>query len=966
MISWILAASPSFTAPAVAAVGASCTNTPSTSTLTCNPPTGTAGDELLVPIFENDDPGQSVLNAAKPAGWNLAAYQNDAPLGLVGVTTPDTSMVGLGYLQQMVITKTAISPSGTTPYTIRGCFQIPQMFNGGGGIIGDDANQNGTNDTLDRTLRLNTSGQIIYSHGATGTLLGGATTITSPHKYNDGLRHCATGTFDGTQMRLYMSDGGGTLVAGPTTPSTANVTLPTIGHWNIDYTKQPGTYYGGPFIEGQIAVWNGTALSLANVQSLDGHMTDGTYDTAMAALSPSYWWKLNETALGLAADSAGSNTGEYYQFNGALNQLSMGGMGDMSPWFGGSMLGLGFPTFTAGGTGAFMAASNETTPATSYTISAFIKVPSPWSGGGSIAGYTDITTNNQAYARPQGVLYVDTNNKLNFGFWCGTQGPVTTVSSVTVNDDTVHLVQGIWTGSLLQLYIDNAQSGSSTACSGGAGTSGPWPPTVGSFAIGTVYYPNSPGNGGASGPPAGGGLPLSVGRVAYFVNSTLSSGNISSLNAHKNDGTFDTVMAGFSPTHYYKLNEKHGAMAVDSGSSVNNGTYSNFLRLAWTLWTKTRAASESAVTFPLGDNALAVGQMVDVTNVTPTVDGVGFYPMSGLDTNVFNTGQSIAPSNDLQLSLLGSTGTVPYLGSYPASTTLAAAGNYGAFGVTGPTVPDNGIALDGSSQYIYSSVSQVSPELSSFSNVLGFKVPNGYSSGGALIGLYDHPTNIQGSSSAIPTMHMDNSGHIVCTYWAGSATQVSSTSTYNDGNFHLAFCTAGGGTLEVYVDSNTAQASSSISGSTGFTAYWIIGDGKSGSFAPATPSSTFIKATSLGEAAIFMGTVLTPTQIQSLITHQNDGAFDSTMAGLSPTYWWKLNDSTSTIADSAGSNTGTFSGTAQLMAQIVMAPFQSSMVDDGGYAYNSGGYNLGVDILLQEGVPPLPPSGGSLFFREED
>ena len=669
---WILAAATSFTTPTVNASGSACTNAPSTNVVNCTPPSGTMGDLLIAPIFELDDPGQSVLNGLAPSGWNLLKYQNDYSLGIQGVTVPDKSLVTLGGLQQLIGTKNTVSPSGTTSYTIHSCFQSPQMWGGGGGLMGIDGNQNGTNDTLDKALRMNSSGQITYAHGATSSVLTGATVITSPLLYNDGLRHCAAGTFDGTNMRLYLD---GTLVAGPTAPSTASVTLPTTGYWVMGYTKQPGFFYGAPFVEGQFAEWDGTALSGAQVASIDTHIFDGTFDTAMNALSPTHWWKLNDTAYVNGAADSGTGTndpGIFINFRGQLNQISAGGMGDKVPWFGGLFL---ISTGNQVQGPSIITASSETPSNSSFSIETFIQEPSGFTGGGFLAGYEPAQngTNVTGSTFTTQFLYIGSDNKAYVGMFCGGGGSndwVSTSSSVTVNDGALHLIDGVWNGSNLQVYVDGSASGSSVSCSapGALGWTNWF--IMGSGVIDS-HFTNAPGVGGGGGGPNGGAWNGGMGRTSFYNGAnTLTSIKIANHYAHRNDGTFDTVVLADNPLHFYKENETHGAAATDYGSANNAGTYSLFQTLAWTVWTKTRAASESAVNFPLGDNALAVGQIVDVSNVIPSLDGSNWYPMSALNGNSFDLGELTTATNDLQISLLGLSSNSALISSYPNPTTL--------------------------------------------------------------------------------------------------------------------------------------------------------------------------------------------------------------------------------------------------------------------------------------------------------
>ena len=666
--SWIVTATNPFAG--LGYVSSSTCSNSATSTISCTPSTGTAGDLLLAAIFELSDPGQSTLNALTPAGWTLLKYQNDTSQGLVGVTVPDTSTVFLGTLQQDLATSIQVLPSGTAAYTIHGCAQTPVSWGGGGGLLGVNNNFNGTNDTLDRALRMNSSGQWMYSHGATGSLLSGATTLTSPLTYNDGHPHCVAGTFDGTNMNLYVD---GSLVAGPTAPSTANVTLPTTGYWVGGYTKQPGFFYGAPFVIGQLAVWNGTALSGAQVASLAAHTTDGFFDSTMSSLSPSYWWKLNETAPNQPAVDSGSggNTGIYYQFRGILNQTSVGGMGDKSPYFGGSFL-------NGGGGSPQVQVANPINWSTNFSWEAFVKLPS-----GSVGGLIGLSSNQYGGSNNmQYGLYVDSNNKVAFGIQIGGGSGASGVNSAAVvNDNAVHLIDGTWNGTTLAVYLDNVEV-SSTPGTSTTGASSMYP-VIG---LGETYanFPNTTTQNSGTGLFNAGAAPGVYGRVSMWNGVTLTSGQVSNHYAHRNDGTYDAVILADSPTSFWKLNETNGAgTAIDYGSAANNGTYTNMQTEAWAIWEKTRAVSESAVAFPLGQSVNALGTVIDVSNVLNSIDGSNFFDNSGLNSTSYVFGQSIIPANAFELNLLGGNGTSAPPAGTPGIATLQAANSSVMFAYAG-------------------------------------------------------------------------------------------------------------------------------------------------------------------------------------------------------------------------------------------------------------------------------------------
>jgi len=322
---------------------------------------------------------------------------------------------------------------------------------------------------------------------------------------------------------------------------------------------------------------------------------------------------------------------------------------------------------------------------------------------------------------------------------------------------------------------------------------------------------------------------------------------------------------------------------------------------SWT-WHVTGGSQQAYIQYVCGNYAATCsgthntgGNTPPMTNTTPSATAAGSLVVDAESMN--NQGQL----------------TYPYVNGA------------GVLQVPGPTTPDtsaitaNNASCGGSScttlpflSYI-STANTVSTTVltNNFSILQGFRVANGYASGGILNGLYNtNSSSPNGASGWVPTLWMSTDGHVKCGRWAGSDVIAISTSTYNDGNYHIAMCTwdQTGGNLKIYVDSGTAQATTSGSGSSTLSGfYWTIGGGRiSSDWESLTNLSWFIPNAVIGPFAVF-NTTLTGAQFTTLLSHKSDGTWDTQLSALSPTVWLKLNDvNTTTATDSAGSDTGTY------------------------------------------------------------
>jgi Alpha-L-arabinofuranosidase B, catalytic len=230
-----------------------------------------------------------------------------------------------------------------------------------------------------------------------------------------------------------------------------------------------------------------------------------------------------------------------------------------------------------------------------------------------------------------------------------------------------------------------------------------------------------------------------------------------------------------------------------------------------------------------------------------------------------------------------------------------------SFGNDGVTKPDNAAYFDGYDNIVTTSQSQTDPGSTAYTEVVGFNVPSGYSSGGVLVQFMTDQTCDTQSTSYDRTIYMDDVGHLYGGHYTGGVVAVGSPNAYNDGNSHIAALVWDGTNMTLLVDGTVVGGPVAATAPQDFSGYWCIGGGNL-SLWPSSPSSDNIEAT-MGEVAIWQSTALTNAQMASLTTHQSDGTFDATLEALSPTFWWKLDGNSATVADSAGTNTGTFNGT---------------------------------------------------------
>ena len=240
-----------------------------------------------------------------------------------------------------------------------------------------------------------------------------------------------------------------------------------------------------------------------------------------------------------------------------------------------------------------------------------------------------------------------------------------------------------------------------------------------------------------------------------------------------------------------------------------------------------------------------------------------------------------------------------------------------AYQVTGPTVPDAALALNGSNSYISTDKSLSSP--SSFSVEVWFKTTS--NNGGLLASFGSSQTGP--STSLARALYMDNGGNLHFGIYNGSTyPSASSSNAYNDGGWHHAVGTYdGSGNLILYVDGTQAGSASGAGTAQAYTGHWRFGYDQLASGWNPLPASSYLQG-SLGEAAIYPS-VLTSTQVSNHYAARSGGTYDSTIMADAPSFYWKLKEGADTeFADSSASgnnpgiaeglinNNGTYEGSA--------------------------------------------------------
>jgi hypothetical protein len=272
------------------------------------------------------------------------------------------------------------------------------------------------------------------------------------------------------------------------------------------------------------------------------------------------------------------------------------------------------------------------------------------------------------------------------------------------------------------------------------------------------------------------------------------------------------------------------------------------------------------------------------------------------DTTLASYSAAVEALSPVNYWPLTDSGALPYEGSVPAaaaSTTLADAsgnGNSGTaeggmiLGVSGP-LGGSAVSLNGTSGYVETTDSYADPE--GISEVAWFESSS--TAGGTILGF----TSAQGNSGQGEwdrQMWLDNSGKLVFGVYPGATDEVTSTGAYDNGQWHMVVAETGSAGQTLWVDGVKVASNTAVTTAQDYTGYWHLGWASEVNW-PDPPTSSYLSG-SLSEVAI-VPSQLSSSQIAALYSAGSTAAFAADVTALSPTSYWPLQDSASSICGTA-------------------------------------------------------------------
>ena len=230
-------------------------------------------------------------------------------------------------------------------------------------------------------------------------------------------------------------------------------------------------------------------------------------------------------------------------------------------------------------------------------------------------------------------------------------------------------------------------------------------------------------------------------------------------------------------------------------------------------------------------------------------------------------------------------------------------------GAAGPAFQPTATKLDGSSGLVYEAAPGTSP--STFSAECWFK-----STGNSipLAGFSNSQTGGSGSSYD-RCLYLDSSGQVGFYVWAGGSGGyfATSSSAYNDGNWHHVVATFGSSVQKLYVDGVLVATTAAGAPGGSYSGYWLAGSVGGTDFVSVVDLSSAFFSGTMGDFAVYP-TVLSQTQVTNHFT-----------AGQQ----WKVLQSISVLG--YGGQTATLSNNLSAGTKLIVA-----------YYANTAGYLTGI------------------------
>ncbi|WP_233189025.1 LamG domain-containing protein [Subtercola sp. Z020] len=326
--------------------------------------------------------------------------------------------------------------STQTPVTGPQTFSVEAWFKttttAGGKIVGFGNSSTGTSSSYDRHLYMTTDGRLNF-----GVYNGNTQVLQSAGALNDGQWHQAIGTLGSTGMQLFID---GVRVGTRTDTISAQ---PYDGFWRIggDSSWSGSNFFAGDIDD--VAVYN----QVLNRQQADAHYVASgrasqlpqppadNYGNRVFTDAPSLYWRLNDAAGSVAADSS----------QGLDPGVVSGGV---TTGVTGALAGNPDKAFSFDGQSGGVATSARISNPQTYSLEAWFNTTT--TVGGKIIGFGSSQTGNSgSYDRH---IYLQDNGQIVFGTYTGQLNTITTPGSY--NDGVWHQVVASQSSDGLKLYVD--------------------------------------------------------------------------------------------------------------------------------------------------------------------------------------------------------------------------------------------------------------------------------------------------------------------------------------------------------------------------------------------------------------------------------------------------------------------------------------------------------------------------------
>lgn len=399
--------------------------------------------------------------------------------------------------------------------------------------------------------------------------------------------------------------------------------------------------------------------------------------------------------------------------------------------------------------------------------------------------------------------------------------------------------------------------------------------------------------------------PQTFTEVAWFKSSSSSGGTILGMSdVQGNSGQYykDRIL-WLDNSGKVVFGVYPGATdEVTSGSSYNNGQWhfvvASIGSSGQQLWVdNSEVASNGSVTsaqsyngyWHIGWNSEASWPDAPTSSYfNGSLAGVGVLPsqLSSSQINTLYTSSNITTyGTNVKADSPSAYWALQYAaGNYPDLS--GSANNATAYGgvtssASGPLSSGASASFDGSTGYVQTTTSN---NWQTFTAAAWFKTSNGYGSGGAILGMAD----AQGNTGLLDwdrIIWMDNSGKIVFGVNPGAFQMLTSSSSYNDGNWHFVVAELGSSGMQLYVDGTRVGYNASVTSAQNFSGYWHIGWDSLVNWTD-PPTSYYLNG-SIAGAAIFT-TQLSSTLVSALYNASNFSNYSGTVINDGATAYWPL------------------------------------------------------------------------------